>query len=313
MIATCFIINFFNPRLLQAQEVQKPAETKSAVHLNEKQWKEFEGIFQSSNNKEMYVQLSDGENMLVAKLLWNNNVMHLVPETELTFISKESEDEGPLHVRFTRDSAGIIANLSVGNNDVWNRVKDYKPVVKKEMQHTSEQLKPFEGLYQFSEDKNRFIQFSVKNNNLVLKQHWDGNEIPFVPESELGFFSKVAPLFSLMFTKDKDGTITQVLAFKKDLWDKVKKISPTNEQLKAIEGKYQFKDDKDNYIQIMARDNNLAVKQLWDNKEIVLEPQTETYFYNNDQSYPLQVIKDKEGKVIQVLVLGIDLFDKVKD
>src|SRR5450432_2023055 len=77
MIATCFIINFFNPRLLQAQEVQKPAETKSAVHLNEKQWKEFEGIFQSSNNKEMYVQLSDGENMLVAKLLWNNNVMHL--------------------------------------------------------------------------------------------------------------------------------------------------------------------------------------------------------------------------------------------
>jgi hypothetical protein len=63
----------------------------------------------------------------------------------------------------------------------------------------------------------------------------------------------------------------------------------------------------------MARDNNLTIKQLWDNKEIVLEPQTETYFYNNDQSYPLQVIKDKEGKVTQVLVLGMDLFDKVKD
>lgn len=53
------------------------------------------------------------------------------------------------------------------------------------------------------------------------------------------------------------------------------------------------------------------VKQLWDNKEIILDPQTEIYFYNNEQSYPLQVMKDKGGKVIQVLVLGIDVFDKV--
>ena len=179
------------------------------------------------------------------------------------------------------------------------------------MEHTPEQLKKFEGLYQMQNENPDFIQFTVKENTIVLKQLWDGNEIPFVPQSELDFFSKEAPLFTLTFTKDKDGRITQALAFKRDLWVKVKRIQPTQEQLKSLEGKYQFSDDKDNYIQLTSKDGHLIVKQLWDGKVIILEPQTATYFYNSAESYPLLVIKNSSGMVTQVRVLGNDLFNKV--
>ena len=68
----------------------------------------------------------------------------------------------------------------------------------------------------------------------------------------------------------------------------------------------------DNYIQIMTKNTNLIVKQLWDGKEITVEPQTETYFYNEAQTFQLQIAKDKDGNVTQVGILGMDKFDNVK-
>jgi hypothetical protein len=312
IMAAGLLVNPFNAELIHGQETQKSSAPKPGIQLSSAQLKAYEGFFQSSNNDEMYVQFIAQENSLLAKLLWNNNEMHLIPETELSFISKETGDEGPVHVRFSKDSSGLISQLFVNNNDSWKKVKDYKPVIKKEIEHTPEQLKKFEGLYQSQHENPEFIQFTVKENTIVLKQLWDGNEIPFVPQSELDFFSKVAPLFTLTFTKGADGSITQVLAFKRDLWVKAKEARPTQEQLKALEGKYQFIDDKDNYIQLTARDGHLILKQLWDAKEIILEPQTATHFYNSAQSYPLLVIKDNSGTVTQVRVLGNDLFNKVK-
>jgi len=92
----------------------------------------------------------------------------------------------------------------------------------------------------------------------------------------------------------------------------MKKTNLTTEQLKPYEGKFQSKDDPDNYIQVTAKNNNLIVKQLWDGKEIAVETLTETYFYNDAQSFPLQIIKNKDGNVTQVVILGIDEFNKVK-
>ena len=65
-------------------------------------------------------------------------------------------------------------------------------------------------------------------------------------------------------------------------------------------------------ILIDTRDTNLVVKQFYSCKEIVIEPATEPYFYK-DQSYSLKVIKDEDGKPMQVLVPGIDLINEVKD
>ena len=312
IMAILIAIDPFNDHFLQAQGSQKPAGTKTPVKLSAEQWKAVEGIFQSSGNKEMYVQFTVNENALLAKLLWNNNEIHLLPESPLAFTSKEAGDEGPIHITFSKDSTGAVDQVNVANNGVWNRTKDYKPVVKKEMEHAPGQLKGFEGLYQLQNEKDRFIQFTVKENKLVLKQQWDGDEVSFVPETALDFFSKEIPLFTLAFTKDNAGNITQVLAFKRDLWVKVNKPLPTAAQLRPYEGKYQLNDDPDNYIQITAKDDHLIVKQLWDGKEIVFEPKTETFFYNKEQSLPLLIIKDDSGAVKQVKLLGNDLFTKVQ-
>jgi hypothetical protein len=308
-----FFISFFCCRSLSAQETQKPSTTKQPVLLSEQEWKAVEGYFQSPQNKEMYVQFTPKGDTLLAKLLWNNEEIHLLPESPLSFSSSQEGNQDPIHIIFSKDSSGKVNQVNVANNGVWNRANYNKPPEKKEMAHTPEQLKQFEGLYQFQNDQFRFVQFIVKGNTLVLKQHWDGNELSFVPESATDFFTKQVPSFSLSFVKDKDGNITQAIAFKRDNWNKVKKITPTTSELKIYEGKYQFKDDPDNYIRVLAKDNRLTIKQLWDSKEIIVEPLAENYFYNSEQSYPFQVIRDKDGTVKQVLVLGLDLFNKVKD
>jgi hypothetical protein len=87
---------------------------------------------------------------------------------------------------------------------------------------------------------------------------------------------------------------------------------PTGEQLKAYEGKYQLIDELDNFIQIMAKDNHLLVKQLWDSKDIIFDPKTATFFDNREQSLPLLILKNDGGAVVQVKLHGNDLFNKVK-
>jgi hypothetical protein len=295
-----------------AQAVQKDSAT-AAIKLSPEQLKAFEGYFQSPQNKDLVVQFSALENGLFAKLLWNNGEAHLVPESAMGFVSKEGGDEGPIHLVFHKDSMGVVNQVDLAKNGVWTRIKDYKAVVKKEMEHTPAQLLRFRGLYQLQGDNSRFLQFSVKDNNLVLKQLWDGNEISFLPESELSFFSKQVPQFSLDFSKDKDGIITQVLAFKRDVWIKTNKPALTPAILKSYEGKYRSDVDPDNEISITATDSNLVVRQLWDKKDRVLQPLTEIYFNNQDRSFPLVIVKDPQGKVSQVVLLTGNIFKKLAE
>ena len=198
----------------------------ATAHLDAKQWKAVEGIFQSAGNADLHVQFTAKNDTLLGKLLWNNNLVHLLPSSPVSFTSIEAEDHGPIHVTFNKDSAGELQQVNVADNGIWNRTKNYKPIVKKEMPHTPAQLKQFEGLYQLQNDPYRFIQFGEKENKLVLKQHWDGNEITFVPYSALSFFSREVPQFALSFIKGKEGPIEEAVAFKRDRWKKIKKSIP---------------------------------------------------------------------------------------
>jgi hypothetical protein len=308
----CPGFGLFGTTSATAQAAQKDSAT-ATIKLSPEQLKAFEGYFQSSQNKDNVVQFSAVENGLFAKLLWNNGEAHLVPESVMGFVSKEGGDDGPIHIVFLKDSTGVVNHVDVAKNGVWNRIKDYKPVVKKEMEHTPAQLMRFRGLYQLQGDNSRFLQFSVKDNNLVLKQLWDGNEINFLPESELSFFSTQVPQFPLDFSKDKDGIITQVLAFKRDVWIKTTKPALTPAILKTYEGKYRSEDDPDNEISITATDSNLVVRQLWDKKDRVLQPLTEIYFNNQDRTFPLVIVKDQQGKVSQAVLLTGNIFKKLPE
>jgi len=303
-----------------AQDTTKPGATKPgaatpaaapAAQLSEKEWKALEGFFTSPQNQEMKVQFTASDGMLVAKLLWNGGVVHLVPSTPLTFTSKEMEHDEPIRLTFHRDPSGVVNQVEVDKNGVWTRAKNYTPdPPKKEIARTPEQLKPFEGLYQAQYNKTLFLQFTIRDNHLLSHQQWNDIELTFSAVNDTSFFSPAAPNFTLDFQKDGKGNVVKMIAFKRDLW--LRKLRPhfTDEQLKVLSGVYVSKDDPDNAMRLTAKADQLILTQLWDKKEIVLDALADDYFYNAKESYPLVVMKDDKGDITSIIVLTTNTFVK---
>jgi len=133
------------------------------------------------------------------------------------------EDGNGLAVMVNSDNGGILHEIINSVALVYGWKDFYKPVEKKVVSLTTEQLKALEGKYQFQFRKGdtAYIRIIVKDNSIVLKQLWDGQEIPFLAESDLAFFNPDFP-FILKFSKDADGTVNQVLALDRDLWKRAK-------------------------------------------------------------------------------------------
>jgi hypothetical protein len=306
------LLLILNNNINHAQEQKQEASSKTAIQLEPGKVKAFEGYYQNSSNQEMYVQFTAAENSLMAKTLWNNQQLKLYPSSESEFFSKEGEQ---VTIKFIKGDDGVIKQfwLNGQSNNQWNKVKEYKPVTHQEIIHTPAQLKVFEGLFVLHNTDSRFVEFKEKDNKLILKQHWDGEEVPFVPESGLDFFCPQQPMFTVTFTKDSTGAVSKMLAFKRDQWDKVKPAQVTVDELRAFTGKFRLKEDPDNVVMISIKGSGLVVKQLWDNKEIPISPKSAVYFYNEEQSYPVLFIKEKDGSISKIIVLGEDIFERVKD
>jgi len=185
---------------------------------------------------------------------------------------------------------------------------------------TAKELKSFEGFYQMEQNPVAYLQFSVKENGLTAKQVWDGKEFFILPKSALEFYSR-AEQYPVKFTRDKNGMVTQAVVFEKDVWKKVKQITPRKEvtlspeKLRAYAGKYtfQFEPGKDAFLQITAKDGQLLLKELWSGNEITFKPTSELQFYNKDGSFPLKFTKNSTGTVTHVLAFNRDLWTKVKE
>lgn len=134
----------------------------------------------------------------------------------LEFLAKENPQ---FTLKFTADNAGRITQVLAFGKDVWVRNDNYHAPV--EIKLTAQDLKKLEGKYEFRNEKGQFLQISATSSGLVLKQLWDDQQIDFAATSPLEFFSKEHPVFTLQFTSDNAGRITQVLAFGQDIWDKV--------------------------------------------------------------------------------------------
>lgn len=186
--------------------------------------------------------------------------------------------------------------------------------------HAQENLKAFEGVYRFQQNKDAFLKITVKENHLMLKQLWDGKEFPFEQKSPLEFYSEEQS-FPLKF-KDSAGTIVQVLAFNRDVWDRVRNYKPelkkeiqlSSKELKAFEGKYKMNDgNEDAFLQITSNGKNLILKQLWDGQEIFFVPESPLDFFCKDRLFPLKFTKGEDGAVTQVLAFNKDVWVKVKE
>ena len=182
-------------------------------------------------------------------------------------------------------------------------------------------LTGFEGYYQLDKDKDRYLQILVKDNKLVLKQLWDQREIPFVQKSDLNFYNEQLS-FPLTFSKDANGEITQVLAFERDTWIKVKnykqvvkkEITLSPEKMKAFAGKYKMTHDgQEALLQFTVNGNSLEVKELWSEQTFTIVPESELIFFAKNAHYPVQFSKDKDGNITQALIFNRDVWVKVKE
>jgi hypothetical protein len=87
---------------------------------------------------------------------------------------------------------------------------------------------------------------------------------------------------------------------------------PARQDLKAFEGYYQSDINKDSYIQIRAKGNQLILKQMWDDKEIVFNQQSALEFLDVGKGFPLKFSKNDQGSVIQLVAFNKDHWNKVK-
>jgi hypothetical protein len=179
----------------------------------------FEGIYQNKVNTFAYFKITVDGTTLVAKQMDGDRVIVLTRKSEFGFEMKDDDGDETIPVTFSKNDAGEIVGLTVADKDQWAKVKEYIPI--KEVTLTADQLKAFEGKYKFEGKDDTYLQITATATGLTLKQMWDGREINFIATSDVDFLNKQAA-FPLKFTKDSAGNVTKVLAFNRDLWDKVK-------------------------------------------------------------------------------------------
>ena len=181
--------------------------------------KKFEGYYQFTNDTTNYLQITSQGNNLILHQLWDGKEITFERKSELEFYNQEYS----FPLKFVSDQNGVITQVTAFDRDLWNIVKNYKPIINTEIHLSPDQLKLFEGKYtfQFEKGEDSYIQITAATDHITLKQLWDGKEINFVPGSNVEFFCKEQP-FPLKFIKDNKGNVIQVLAFNKDLWQRVK-------------------------------------------------------------------------------------------
>lgn len=195
------------------------ASTKTQTRFAETPLTAFEGIYQNKVNTFFYFKITVNGTGLLAKQVDGDRQIILTRKSEFGFEMKDDDGDENIPVTFSKNDAGEITGVVVGGRDQWVKVKEYIPV--KEVTLTADQLKAFEGKYKFEEKDDAYLQITATASGLTLKQLWDNREFNFVPLSDVDFLNKQAA-FPLKFTKDGTGKVTKVLAFNRDLWDKVK-------------------------------------------------------------------------------------------
>ena len=215
LLAVPVFCNFMMRPMTGKANVGAPA-LRTDTSIRAEDLKVYEGYYRMGDT---YIHLTATGSGLVLKQMWDDREINFSPQTALEFAT----DDQSFPLKFTKAADGTITEVLAFNRDLWIKTKEYKPVVVKEVQLKAAELKALEGRYSITTDNGdeMFLQIRATDKGLILKQEWDGQELPFVATSDVDFFCKERQ-FPLKFTKDKDGNVTQVLALKRDLWKKVK-------------------------------------------------------------------------------------------
>jgi hypothetical protein len=178
----------------------------------------FEGFYQLKENEFINYQITLVNNKLIAKMVGSKQELILTRKSDLSFEVPDDDGDETLTVTFIKNNAGEISQALLAGKQLLIKVKSIPPIV--EVKLNAEQLKAFEGKYEFDGKKDIFIQITATATGLMLKQLWDKQEINFIALSDLTFLNRESG-FPLKFTKDQNGNVIKVLAFNRDLWSKV--------------------------------------------------------------------------------------------
>ncbi|TWJ00778.1 beta-lactamase regulating signal transducer with metallopeptidase domain [Mucilaginibacter frigoritolerans] len=281
--------------------------------LNTQQLKALEGIYQSEANKAAYVQVIAKQKSIIAKQLWDGKEITMSAQSDVSFLVNVPYLR---MVKFTKNDKGIATMFMTLNKKEWNKVDSYHPA--DQIKLPAQDLKKFEGYYEFRDRKGQFLQITATGNGLVLKELWDNRLVDFTATGPLAFYTKENPEFTLEFTADNTGRITQVLAWGKDVWNRndnyhaLVEIKLASQDLKKFVGKYEFRDEKGRFIQISATDSGLVLKQLWDNQQIGFSAASPLEFFSKEHTnFTLRFTSDNAGHITQVLAFGQDVWNKV--
>jgi len=292
---------------------QQDSAGTSRIRMSQRQLQAYTGYFGFSQNRDYVAYINAVEGGLDVRMLHSGEEFKMTPRSDSTFFNPNAAQGRALILTYVKDKEGTYSQIKVGKSGVWNREKEYKPIIKIEIAHTPQQLKPFEGVYYREGESKTCLELTEVQNKLHVRLFFNTDEMDLMPDSALHFFGLQNQAFTVKFLQQSDGSIVEMVIDGTAHWIKARKVSLTTDQLKAFEGKYRLKEDPDDLIRIAARDSSLVVRQLWDGKETTVNPLTNVYFYNEARKFSLDFRRDRTGLVTAVLVLNKDLFEKVKD
>ncbi|QNL48120.1 M56 family metallopeptidase [Olivibacter sp. SDN3] len=174
------------------------------------------GYYQYIGAKHVLIHIMNQDGKLALEQSWDNRTISFEQQQDLNFYN--AAEQFPL--KFIESADGKIAKVLAFEEDVWNKIEDYKSVAKQEVMLPPESLEQLEGYYQY-QGGDRQLKITAAPNKIVLHEFWTGNDITLFPESSTLFFSKRGN-FPLEFIRNEHGTVIKAIAFDKDIWHKVK-------------------------------------------------------------------------------------------
>ncbi|OQP57286.1 hypothetical protein A3860_12085 [Niastella vici] len=188
------------------------------IHLQAGQLKSFEGYYQidGQDGKRDYIQIESTPDGLKLREGWTGREIMFRPTAATEFFAQQWR----FPLQFTKDDNGNVTQVLAFHRDLWKKMQDPSTaVMKKEVKLQPAQLKALEGKYQIiAGDK---LTIKAEKEGIVLTQLWDNVAVHLVPSSATEFFSKENGM-PLVFTLDQNGVATEVLAYEKDRWTKIK-------------------------------------------------------------------------------------------
>jgi uncharacterized protein YjhX (UPF0386 family) len=188
------------------------------VHLQPGELKSFEGYYQmeAHGGNMNYIQIESIPEALILRQGWDGREILFSPKSATEF----SDQYGAFPLEFTKDNNGNVTQLMAFHRDVWKKMQDPSTaVIKKQVELEPSQLKAVEGEYQVQGGNK--ISIKAEREGILIKQLWNNEAFHLVPSSATEFFSKEKGM-PIAFKTDKDGMATELIAFGKATWTKVK-------------------------------------------------------------------------------------------